>query len=215
MQSSLRTGTSSSENTARSRVVGGLKYSSLPAKGLALHRSGLIPGNGYCPQLVVAVLYKAMELTVLIVLATLIVLLVLSLLIGKRGYGKESTPLRRDTPKHCVLCGERLPRKESIRVAQYPADESGERLVEVYGCSRCSSRGRGLRGLSSTPHCPVCRGVLDRGEAVYARMSRPSRRAKIAIVGCSKCYSQAVRLQSRTTTNYQPLTRGIRKDSLG
>jgi C4-type Zn-finger protein len=120
----------------------------------------------------------------LVAAAALVVLLALASVAVARGTGGRNRPAATRAPRRrrvrCPICGSGLDEGESVRTVAYPG--RGERLVHLYGCSRCYG------AAASVPRrCPVCRALLEGEDYLVGRLLPGEPRGRVRVWGCSRC----------------------------
>lgn len=136
-----------------------------------------------------------MHIVVLVALATLIVVLLVSLIyLRRRDYSALSNRMAARTRdalhvmKPCPICGTLLSRGERVHTVVYRQGGEGRRdgptesLVHMFGCPYC---------YPATPRyprvCPVCDGTLPDDGYLVARMFEKGARKHVHVLGCTVC----------------------------
>jgi len=138
-----------------------------------------------------------LEIVILVVLTFVITLLIWLLrkqsraLIAQNKLESSSDKIKPEKEKNplsvCLLCGEDLPKGETLRTALYPSDGKEGRPLEIIGCSRCAPKAPKLRAPGITPKCPVCKSSLKKGQVVYARRIEQEGKNQVNVLGCPHC----------------------------
>ena len=98
-------------------------------------------------------------------------------------------------PRTCILCSSVLGKGERIRSSIFPG--KADRIMHIYGCSKCWPAGVSSPGVSLPRICPVCGRTLEAEGFLIARyFERPSSpsgskgfpaRPHVHVLGCTSC----------------------------
>ncbi len=126
------------------------------------------------------------KIIVSLLLASILTLLIIYLLKGKKNQVHSDSSIRGESYRDCPLCGTPLQRGETVHSHLYPGKPDG--MMYIYGCPFCYKDHPRVKFKKELVRiCPYCKKDIPADGWVVARVFEKPEKTHVHVLGCTEC----------------------------